>query len=214
MFHKDLTINHVLESWIYADAAARNGASGFITSDVGRIAFQTDTAQYFRLKTTSPVVWVLIGPSTPLAASYASLQTPQSGTVQTTSTTGIMCGLAVGHAFRPTASGRVLVLIDGTLGNTTGLKFAQAFLRYGSGTAPAQGAVPVGVIVGGSGLSNGSDPSEVCPLCLVGVVTGLSLSTDYWFDLQILTNTGGTAYIAGVSITAVELPGTSGGVVG
>ena len=38
--HQDLTLNHRLESYVYADAAARTGASGFVSGDIGRIAYQ------------------------------------------------------------------------------------------------------------------------------------------------------------------------------
>lgn len=44
--------------WTYANAAARTGASGFIATDVGRLAYQTDTQEYYRLQTTAPT-WAL-----------------------------------------------------------------------------------------------------------------------------------------------------------
>ena len=40
--------------WTYADDAARTGASGFVLSDVGQLAYQTDTQTYYRLQSTSP----------------------------------------------------------------------------------------------------------------------------------------------------------------
>ena len=40
--------------WTYADAAARTGASGFSNSDVGQLAYQSDTQTFWRLQSTSP----------------------------------------------------------------------------------------------------------------------------------------------------------------
>jgi Tfp pilus assembly protein PilV len=43
--------------WTYNDAAARTSASGFIGSDVGQLAYQSDTQTYWRLIATTPS-WV------------------------------------------------------------------------------------------------------------------------------------------------------------
>ena len=40
--------------WTYADAAARTSATGFATSDIGQLAYQSDTQTYWRLQTTAP----------------------------------------------------------------------------------------------------------------------------------------------------------------
>jgi prepilin-type N-terminal cleavage/methylation domain-containing protein len=43
--------------WTYPDAAARTGASGFAASDVGLLAYQSDTQTHWRLQTVAPT-WV------------------------------------------------------------------------------------------------------------------------------------------------------------
>ena len=43
--------------WTYADAAARASASGFATSDLEQLAYQTSDQTFWRLKTTAPT-WV------------------------------------------------------------------------------------------------------------------------------------------------------------
>lgn len=53
--HSNQTEIHRLENWVYADAAARTGASGFTSLDLGKIAYQTDTGTYYRLTATTPV---------------------------------------------------------------------------------------------------------------------------------------------------------------
>ena len=40
--------------WTYADAASRAGASGFVSSDVGQLAYEKDNQTYYRLQTTAP----------------------------------------------------------------------------------------------------------------------------------------------------------------
>ncbi len=40
--------------WTYANAAARTGATGFVASDIGQLAYQSDTQTYWRLQTTAP----------------------------------------------------------------------------------------------------------------------------------------------------------------
>lgn len=57
--HQDQTANHILESYVYANAAARTGATGFFTADIGRVAYQQDTGQYWRLTATTPA-WQLL----------------------------------------------------------------------------------------------------------------------------------------------------------
>lgn len=40
--------------WTYANAAARTGATGFVTTDLGQLAYQSDNQKYYRLQTTAP----------------------------------------------------------------------------------------------------------------------------------------------------------------
>lgn len=40
--------------WTYADAAARTGATGFISSDIGQLAYQSDNQTHWRLQSTAP----------------------------------------------------------------------------------------------------------------------------------------------------------------
>jgi hypothetical protein len=51
--------NGVIETWSYANAAARTGATGFVANDVGRVAYQQDNTTYWRLTAVTPT-WVQI----------------------------------------------------------------------------------------------------------------------------------------------------------
>jgi len=59
--HSRQTSVHRIESWVYANESAREGASGFTSYDVGKIAYQSDDGTYWRLIDDSPVTWQQIG---------------------------------------------------------------------------------------------------------------------------------------------------------
>src|SRR5687768_16636190 len=48
---------HIAHNYSYADATAREGASSFVSADLGKIARQTDNNSYWVLTATTPV-WV------------------------------------------------------------------------------------------------------------------------------------------------------------
>jgi hypothetical protein len=58
--HNELTSIHVIHDYTYANAAARTGATGFVSGDVGKVAKQTDTSEWYILTATTPT-WQLIG---------------------------------------------------------------------------------------------------------------------------------------------------------
>lgn len=57
--HVDISTGeiHIAHNYSYADAAAREGASSFVSADLGKIARQTDNNSYWVLTATTPV-WV------------------------------------------------------------------------------------------------------------------------------------------------------------
>jgi len=61
-FHKNLTGAdiHVPFAYTYANATARNAATGFITIDIGKIAWQTDDNSVWLLTDDSPITWFQI----------------------------------------------------------------------------------------------------------------------------------------------------------
>lgn len=59
MLHKNVTVtdgNHIIQSWEVADAAAL-AALAPIASDIGKIAYQVDTAEFWLLKNNTGPVW-------------------------------------------------------------------------------------------------------------------------------------------------------------
>jgi hypothetical protein len=63
--------NHVAQSLVYPDASARLTATGFLSTDVGRIAQQQSDNSFWILTSCSPVSWALLSTPT-IAASVKS----------------------------------------------------------------------------------------------------------------------------------------------
>jgi hypothetical protein len=78
--HKNLTLTdlHALYTWSYANAAARTGATGFASADVGKMAWQTDNDSFWILKAATPT-WVPIqGTGAGLGDMLAAVYDPTS----------------------------------------------------------------------------------------------------------------------------------------
>lgn len=121
----------------------------------------------------------------------------------TASLVGVMMGLAGG--ITPVSSGRILLLISGDVSNDTANDGASVQCAYGTGTAPLNGAAATGTNVGNPvKLVNGATPTVKIPTLCQGIVTGLTLNTGLWLDVNLAAITGGTATLADVTITAHE----------
>jgi hypothetical protein len=122
----------------------------------------------------------------------------------TTNATGVMMGL--GGSITPLRSGSVLVIISGELANSSNNSGGQVQIRYGTGSAPANGASMTGTAVGGLvHLSKVNGAGSAYPFSLNAIVTGLTTNTAHWIDVSLATIGGGTANIANVSISVIEL---------
>lgn len=198
MRHQDLTRNHIIESWVYANAASRLAGGPFVAADVGRIAYQSDTKQYWRLTATTPT-WQ------PLEPVIVNAQSTPANPTGTANTTGVMMGL--GALFTPVKSGSVMVMITGSLTNNTASDGAKGQIRYGTGAAPANGAALTGTAVGNQprALNNASTAALVTPVAFIAIITGLTLGTQYWFDIGLAAITGGTATLTDVTVDVIEL---------
>jgi hypothetical protein len=202
MIHQSLTLNHRLESWVYANTAARTGATGFVAGDIGRIAYQTDTGQYWRLTATTPT-WANVE-----ALTTATLQTGEQTLAGTTSTTGVMLGLGAGGAvITPVRSGKIFATIGGLVSNTVSGGISSAYIKFGTGTAPVNGAAPVGTRLGQALQAHAYAPGVYVPFSLSVLITGLTLGTQIWLDLvQAVVAGGGTINTFAVATAAFELP--------
>lgn len=121
----------------------------------------------------------------------------------TTSTTAVM--MATGGTLTPARSTRALLIISGQMANATINDGATVQLRYGTGTAPINGAAVTGTQAGASQTSTSLVAASKSGFSIAAVVTGLTIGTAYWVDVALNAVTGGTATVTGVTVTTEEI---------
>lgn len=143
---------------------------------------------------------VLLNASAPLASYQATPADPAS----TSSTSAVMCGLA--GSITPTRTGRVLVIMSGTAGNGAGgSDSASMQIRYGTGSAPTNGAAATGTAVGNKPTVQNSISGASIGWSAQAIINGLTVGTAYWLDLTQNSNIAGTTTVAQVGISAQEI---------
>ncbi len=129
----------------------------------------------------------------------SSVSTPANPTV-TNSSTFVMMGLA--GSITPTNTGKVLISVTGAGTNSTSSSEFVAQIRFGTGSAPTNGAAFTGTALSNSINGQGVDPK---PFTCIGLATGLTPSTAYWIDIALNNAGSGGADIASLTIIATEL---------
>ncbi len=134
--------------------------------------------------------------------------TAQTTPTSTSSTSAVMMGLGSAWKLTPLKSGIVVINISGIL--NTGLNVSYtctAELVYGTGTAPANGAAASGTAIGGlAQISATVTAVAINPYSQTAVISGLTVGTAVWFDVQLKSSGGGTdtCVLTDVSENAVE----------
>lgn len=121
----------------------------------------------------------------------------------TTSTTAVMMGL--NQTITPAVSTRLLITICGQMANNTINDGATVQVRYGTGTAPTNGAALTGTQLGASQTFTALVAAQKDGFSITGIATGLTIGTAYWIDAALNVVTGGTATVTGITVTASEL---------
>ena len=113
-----------------------------------------------------------------------------------TSTSGKMMGFGAattGNAvYTPQFSTRLRVVWQGSAAFSGVAAPGTILTSYGTGTAPAYGAAVTGTQVG-LGMSTtivAAVEATGLPFYTETFITGLTIGTSYWFDLDVLTSTG------------------------
>ena len=138
-----------------------------------------------------------------LALTNATLQASPGSPTGTTSTVGVMMGMGTTAKMTPVYSTRMQVTFFGIL-NATGGVLAGVTFRYGTGTAPTNGAALTGTTVGTEISTAGAGTTTVSvPFSITVVITGLTVGVAVWFDLSLRTSNAGTSQ----TISAVTASG-------
>jgi len=130
----------------------------------------------------------------------------------TVSLTLVMMGLGAAASpavFTPTLTGIVRVTVVGVAGTNTGAVNYTMGGRYGTSTAPSNGAAVSGTAYG-VGAADWSIRSPAAgsgsAFALSEIITGLTPGTQYWFDIALDTsNASDAAFLQSVCFTFQEL---------
>lgn len=155
--HKLIDVDniHIAYNWTYANAAARTGATGFLSSAVGKFARQLDNNSIWMLVGYSPVVWKFIG-----GGSSQNIQNNYSASTNPTVTDDSAAGYQVGSSWINTLTGEEFVLVDSTVGAAQ-WKSTTSRVPTSHGSTHTNGTDNVPDLVGdsGSGGTHGLAPA-------------------------------------------------------
>ncbi|MET4739707.1 hypothetical protein ABIF73_003846 [Bradyrhizobium japonicum] len=135
-----------------------------------------------------------------LALNNATLQAAPSNPAGVASF--VMLGLGSTCHITPIYSTRILVTISGHASNGGAGTFTNLTIRYGTGTAPANGASPTGTTA--TTPMSVASSTNLTPFSLTTIITGLTAGVAYWLDLSA-SPLSGTSSLGGINCTAVEL---------
>lgn len=147
-----------------------------------------------------------LGGNTALAAAVTA---PTGPTGTDTGTPGLMMGIGKGTGactLTPVYSTMIEITIDGWVENTTSGTATMLGQRYGTGTAPSNGAAPTGTVLGAPiprAKMAAAEAGQYVPFSMTGIATGLSVGTPYWFDIQLYV-IDGTGSVGGITCTMHE----------
>lgn len=122
----------------------------------------------------------------------------------TASAGGVMMGIGGTCAVTPRVSGILQVHVVGDVG-ATGAGTSQMQIRYGTGTAPANGDALTGTTAGSLVADTTSTNNERAAFGLVAHITGLTVATAYWFDIRLSNSTGATSTTQNISVIVQEM---------
>ena len=153
--HKNLPASelHTVPSLEYVDAAARNGATGLISTDIGRMARQLDDNSFWMLQGVGPVVWV--GATAPGLASSPPVDVTKAAAAAGVATTVSRSD----HKHNVTTAAASTIGTSNSEGSATTLARSDHGHDHG---AQSSGTLHAAVIAAGaSGFMTGSDKTKL-----------------------------------------------------
>ncbi len=137
-----------------------------------------------------------------VSSTAASYQATPADPAATTSAIGVMMGIA--GSITPTATGKIFIIISGNISCNNGSVLLKTQIRYGTSTAPINGAALAGSTTGSLLEMTSPNNNFFVPFSCNSIVTGLTLSTPYWVDLSLSTASN-TGSLNNISISIYEL---------
>ena len=154
--------------------------------------------------TTSP--YSVLGSGTVNFPGYRGTMTgyTPANPASTTSTTLVMAGLAL--PYTPAVSGIVRVQLVGGGKTATAAAGISIGLRYGTGTAPANGDAVTGTSFGDGQYFGAPSTAFNAQFALNGIISGLTPGTPVWVDVAFDTaNSSDAASLANLSAIIEEV---------
>lgn len=121
----------------------------------------------------------------------------------TSDTTGKMMGLAV--PITPLVTGRLRIEVTGSIANDTINDGAAVQIRYGTGTAPVNGAALTGTAVGKLKTFTSLVAADRHGFACLAFVSGLTVGTPYWIDVSLKAITAGNANLYDLDVVTEEI---------
>lgn len=208
-------------SWVTNGTHASKGSyifSGNLWSTAAQTIFDAaSTYNYTNEKNLQPNADMVLTPATgkkvsvtgdltvsgAVRSSAATLQVTPSNPAATSSTTDVMMGLGGVCKITPVNGTRAHIefhigVANGAIANATVLQ-----VRYGTGTAPANGVGVAGTALGAAITVSSPGASFQANAVLGGVITGLTPGTQYWFDVAMHVQAN-TSTIQAIDCNAFE----------
>lgn len=203
-------------SWVAASTAPSGAAGGDLggtypspTVVGSHLASPLPVAQGGTNAVTAAAARTSLGLGTvaTLPAPTASARFSPANPASTVSLTLVMMGVGATVAYTPATTGIVLVTLTGWVNIAVATNQITVGARYGTGTAPVNGAAVTGTRFGSNTDLVCSPPAVTKYMSspFTDILT-LTPATAYWFDLALATSNAGDA-VSAISITAtfVEL---------
>ncbi|MCJ9701727.1 hypothetical protein [Bradyrhizobium sp. SHOUNA76] len=201
-----------------ASATAINNCTGALTYSTATHTFGCNTGagtgnvvvsgtptanQIARWTSSTDIQGVGFGTLQLTSAHQSALPSNPGGTANTT---GVMMGLGATCKVTPATTGRVRFTIIGNVTNNNISKNTTVIGRYGTGSAPSNAAALTGTIFdSGRTYSTTAAGSPLMLFAAEGIISGLTVGTQVWYDASVATNDSGTtSSIASIQCMAQE----------
>ena len=114
--------------------------------------------------------------------------------------------MGLSGSLKPIRSGTILVILSGYADTATSGRGGTIVLRYGTGTAPINGAALTGTAVQTISYFN-QNSGELFPFSVNDIITGLTLNTSVWIDISLASVGAGTntSRVRGINISIIEI---------